>query len=145
MGVPPRTPEGCSTSDSSAARFITAPRLRARQPDNNCFYALNKLRRFETAGKVNKYEGWEMMSLVWMTIRFVAFDCDSCRLWNSHLTIAVIMATSGPGRTGKSTNSDGFARSFRRHYQRGAKYAEPANLYKFTRPRFPANKLRPDV
>jgi succinate dehydrogenase / fumarate reductase, flavoprotein subunit len=92
-------------------------------------YALDEqVRRFETEGKVNKYEGWEMMSLVLddhqvcrgvvamnlQTLELKAFPAD-----------AVIMATGGPGLIfGKSTNSmvcTGSANAAA--YIQGAKYA----------------------
>ncbi|MGH9882212.1 MAG: succinate dehydrogenase flavoprotein subunit, partial [Pyrinomonadaceae bacterium] len=92
-------------------------------------YALDEqVRRFEVAGKVRKFEHWEMLSLVLddhqvcrgliamnlQTLELKAFPAD-----------AVIMATGGPGLIfGKSTNSmvcTGSAASA--CYQQGAKYA----------------------
>src|SRR5687767_1205465 len=92
-------------------------------------YALDEqVRRFETAGKVRKFEHWEMLSLVLdnhqvcrgliamnlQTLELKAFPAD-----------AVIIATGGPGLIfGKSTNSmvcTGSAVSA--CYQQGAKYA----------------------
>src|SRR4028119_1067688 len=92
-------------------------------------YALDEqVRRYEVGGKVKKYEGWEMLSLVLddhqvcrgliamnrHTLELKAFPAD-----------AVIMATGGPGLIfGKSTNSmvcTGSAVSA--CYQQGAKYA----------------------
>jgi succinate dehydrogenase / fumarate reductase flavoprotein subunit len=92
-------------------------------------YALDEqVRRYEVEGRVQKYEGWEMMSLVLddhqvcrglvamnlQTLEMKAFKAD-----------AVIMATGGPGLIfGKSTNSmvcTGSAVSA--CYQQGARYA----------------------
>jgi succinate dehydrogenase / fumarate reductase flavoprotein subunit len=92
-------------------------------------YALDEqVRKHEVAGKVTKYEGWEMLSLVLdnhqvcrgvvamnlQTLELKAFPAD-----------AVIIATGGPGLIfGKSTNSQtctGSAASA--CYQQGAKYA----------------------
>jgi succinate dehydrogenase / fumarate reductase flavoprotein subunit len=92
-------------------------------------YALDEqVRRYEAAGKVRKFEHWEMLSLVLddhqvcrgliamnlQTLELKAFPAD-----------AVIIATGGPGLIfGKSTNSmvcTGSAVSA--CYQQGAKYA----------------------
>jgi len=92
-------------------------------------YALDEqVRRYEVSGKVRKFEGWEMLSLVLddhqvcrglvamnrHTLELKAFPAD-----------AVIMATGGPGLIfGKSTNSmvcTGSAVSA--CYQQGARYA----------------------
>jgi succinate dehydrogenase flavoprotein subunit len=92
-------------------------------------YALDEqVRRYETSGKIRKFEHWEMVSLVLddpqvcrgliamnlQTLELKAFPAD-----------AVIIATGGPGLIfGKSTNSmvcTGSAVSA--CYQQGAKYA----------------------
>jgi len=92
-------------------------------------YALDEqVRRFEVAGKVKKYEHWEMMSLVLdehqVCRGLVAMDLQTLEL-KSFAADAVIMATGGPGLIfGKSTNSmvcTGSAASA--CYQLGAQYA----------------------
>src|SRR5947209_19437691 len=92
-------------------------------------YALDEqVRRFEVTGKVKKYEGWEMMSLVLddhqVCRGVVAMNLRSLEL-KAFPADAVIIATGGPGLIyGKSTNSmvcTGSAVSA--CYQQGAKYA----------------------
>src|SRR5213082_661164 len=92
-------------------------------------YALDEqVRRFEVAGKVQKYEAWEMMSLVLdehqVCRGLVAMNLRSLEL-KAFPADAVIIATGGPGLIfGKSTNSmvcTGSAVSA--CYQQGAKYA----------------------
>src|SRR5213593_2535334 len=92
-------------------------------------YALDEqVRRFEVTGKVKKYEGWEMMSLVLddhqVCRGLVAMDLQTLEL-RAFSADAVIIATGGPGLIfGKSTNSmvcTGSAVSA--CYQQGAKYA----------------------
>ncbi|MFZ3373292.1 MAG: succinate dehydrogenase flavoprotein subunit [Desulfitobacteriaceae bacterium] len=91
-------------------------------------YALDEqVRRYETEGLVQKYEGWELLSVV--------IENDVCRgivaqnitdmTIHSFPADAVIVATGGPGMIfGKSTNSTintGSAASVL--YQQGVKYA----------------------
>jgi succinate dehydrogenase / fumarate reductase, flavoprotein subunit len=92
-------------------------------------YALDEqVRRRETESKVQKYEGWEMMSLVMddhgVCRGLVAMNLQTLEL-KAFKADAVIMATGGPGLIfGKSTNSmvcTGSAVSA--CYQQGAKYA----------------------
>jgi succinate dehydrogenase flavoprotein subunit len=92
-------------------------------------YALDEqVRRFEVAGKVKKYEHWEMMSLILdehqVCRGLVAMDLQTLEL-KSFAADAVIIATGGPGLIfGKSTNSmvcTGSAASA--CYQQGAQYA----------------------
>jgi len=92
-------------------------------------YALDEqVRRHEVGGKVKKYEGWEMMSLVLddhqVCRGLVAMNLRSLEL-KAFPADAVIIATGGPGLIfGKSTNSmvcTGSAVSA--CYQQGAKYA----------------------
>jgi succinate dehydrogenase / fumarate reductase flavoprotein subunit len=92
-------------------------------------YALDEqVRRYEVAGRVRKYEHWEMMSLVLddhqVCRGLVAMDLQTLEL-KSFAADAVIMATGGPGLIfGKSTNSmvcTGSAVSA--CYQQGAQYA----------------------
>src|SRR5204862_6870524 len=73
-------------------------------------YALDEqVRRFEVSGKVKKYEGWEMMSLVLHDHQIcrglVAMNLRSLEL-KAFAADAVIVASGGPGLIfGKSTNS----------------------------------------
>src|SRR5438105_1620052 len=92
-------------------------------------YALDEqVRRYEVAGRVQKYEAWEMMSLVLddhqVCRGLVAMNLRSLEL-KAFPADAVIIATGGPGLIfGKSTNSmvcTGSAVSA--CYQQGAKYA----------------------
>jgi succinate dehydrogenase / fumarate reductase, flavoprotein subunit len=92
-------------------------------------YALDEqVRRREAEGKVQKYEGWEMMSLIMddhgVCRGLVAMNLQTLEL-KAFKADAVIMATGGPGLIfGKSTNSmvcTGSAVSA--CYQQGAKYA----------------------
>ncbi|HEY8228576.1 MAG TPA: succinate dehydrogenase flavoprotein subunit [Pyrinomonadaceae bacterium] len=92
-------------------------------------YALDEqVRRYEVAGKVRKFEHWEMMSLVLddhqVCRGLVAMDLQTLEL-KAFPADAVIIATGGPGLIfGKSTNSmvcTGSAVSA--CYQQGAKYA----------------------
>ncbi|HEY3025264.1 MAG TPA: succinate dehydrogenase flavoprotein subunit [Pyrinomonadaceae bacterium] len=92
-------------------------------------YALDEqVRRQEVAGRVQKYEGWEMMSLVLDNAQvcrgLIAMNLQTLEL-KAFKADAVIMATGGPGLIfGKSTNSmvcTGSAVSA--CYQQGAKYA----------------------
>lgn len=92
-------------------------------------YALDEqVRRYEVAGKVKKYEHWEMLSLVLddhqVCRGLIAMDLQSLEL-RAFPADAVIIATGGPGLIfGKSTNSmvcTGSAVSA--CYQQGARYA----------------------
>src|SRR5213593_3734245 len=92
-------------------------------------YALDEqVRRYEVAGRVKKYEAWEMMSLVLddhqVCRGLVAMNLQTLEL-KAFPADAVIMATGGPGLIfGKSTNSmtcTGSATSV--CYQQGARYA----------------------
>jgi succinate dehydrogenase / fumarate reductase flavoprotein subunit len=92
-------------------------------------YALDEqVRRHESAGKVKKYEHWEMMSLILddhgVCRGLVAMDKSTLEL-RAFPADAVIVATGGPGLIfGKSTNSmvcTGSAVSA--CYQQGARYA----------------------
>jgi succinate dehydrogenase / fumarate reductase flavoprotein subunit len=92
-------------------------------------YALDEqVRRYEVAGKVKKYEHWEVLSLAiddyGVCRGLVAMERSTLEL-KSFPADAVIMATGGPGLVfGKSTNSmtcTGSAVSA--CYQQGARYA----------------------
>ncbi len=130
MGVPfSRTKEGLLDFRRFGGTLHNRTAFAGASTGQQLLYALDEqVRKFETDGKVNKYEGWEMLSLVLdnyqvcrgliamnlQTLELKAFNAD-----------AVIMATGGPGLIfGKSTNSmvcTGSAVSA--CYQQGAKYA----------------------
>jgi succinate dehydrogenase / fumarate reductase flavoprotein subunit len=94
-------------------------------------YALDEqVRRFEVAGRVKKYEGWEMLSLVLddhgVCRGLVAMErSDPEKNIKAFPADAVIMATGGPGLIfGKSTNSMVCTGSaVAACYQQGARYA----------------------
>jgi len=130
MGVPfSRTTEGLLDFRRFGGTLHHRTAFAGASTGQQLLYALDEqVRRYETAGKVNKYEHWEMMSLVLdghgvcrglvamerATLELKAFPAD-----------AVIVATGGPGLIfGKSTNSmvcTGSAVSA--CYQQGARYA----------------------
>jgi succinate dehydrogenase / fumarate reductase, flavoprotein subunit len=130
MGVPfSRTKEGLLDFRRFGGTKHHRTAFAGASTGQQLLYALDEqVRRREAEGKVKKYEGWEMMSLVLddhqvcrgliamnlQTLELKAFQAD-----------AVIMATGGPGLIfGKSTNSmvcTGSAVSA--CYQQGAKYA----------------------
>ncbi|MDX6695618.1 MAG: succinate dehydrogenase / fumarate reductase, flavoprotein subunit [Blastocatellia bacterium] len=130
MGVPfSRTKEGLLDFRRFGGTKHHRTAFAGASTGQQLLYALDEqVRRREAEGKVRKYEGWEMMSLVLddhqvcrgliamnlQTLELKAFPAD-----------AVIMATGGPGLIfGKSTNSmvcTGSAVSA--CYQQGAKYA----------------------
>jgi len=92
-------------------------------------YALDEqVRRYEAAGKVRKFEHWEMMSLVLDEAQvcrgLIAMNLQTLEL-KAFPADAVIMATGGPGLIyGKSTNSMVCTGSaVAACYQQGAKYA----------------------
>ncbi len=130
MGVPfSRTKEGLLDFRRFGGTKHHRTAFAGASTGQQLLYALDEqVRRYEAAGKVRKFEHWEMMSLVLddhqvcrgliamnlQTLELKAFPAD-----------AVIMATGGPGLIyGKSTNSmvcTGSAVSA--CYQQGAKYA----------------------
>jgi len=130
MGVPfSRTPEGLLDFRRFGGTKHHRTAFAGASTGQQLLYALDEqVRRHEVAGRVKKYEHWEVMSLVLddhqvcrgltamnlQTLEIKAFPAD-----------AVIMATGGPGLIyGKSTNSmvcTGSAVSA--CYQQGAKYA----------------------
>ncbi len=130
MGVPfSRTKEGLLDFRRFGGTLHHRTAFAGASTGQQLLYALDEqVRKFEVDGKVNKFEGWEMLSLVLddhqvcrgliamnlQTLELKAFEAD-----------AVIMATGGPGLIwGKSTNSQvctGSAVSA--CYQQGAKYA----------------------
>ena len=130
MGVPfSRTKEGLLDFRRFGGTLHHRTAFAGASTGQQLLYALDEqVRRFESAGKVNKYEGWEMMSLVLddhqVCRGLIAMNLQTLEL-RSFEADAVIMATGGPGLIfGKSTNSmvcTGSAVSA--CYQQGAKYA----------------------
>ncbi|MEZ5428386.1 MAG: succinate dehydrogenase flavoprotein subunit [Pyrinomonadaceae bacterium] len=130
MGVPfSRTKEGLLDFRRFGGTLHHRTAFAGASTGQQLLYALDEqVRKFEAGGKVKKWEGWEMLSLVLddhqvcrgviamnlQTLELKAFEAD-----------AVIMATGGPGLIwGKSTNSQvctGSAVSA--CYQQGARYA----------------------
>ena len=130
MGVPfNRTPEGLLDFRRFGGTLYHRTAFAGATTGQQLLYALDEqVRRFESEGKVTKYEGWEFLSAVLdgngvcrgicamdlRTMEVRTFPCD-----------AVIIATGGNGAIfGKSTNSvvcTGSAQSAL--YQQGAYYS----------------------
>src|SRR6187200_1748539 len=130
MGVPfSRTKEGLLDFRRFGGTLHHRTAFAGASTGQQLLYALDEqVRRYEAAGKIRKFEHWEMVSLVLdeaqvcrgliamnlQTLELKAFPADT-----------VIIATGGPGLIfGKSTNSmvcTGSAVSA--CYQQGAKYA----------------------
>lgn len=130
MGVPfSRTKEGLIDFRRFGGTLHHRTAFAGASTGQQLLYALDEqVRKYESAGKVTKYEGWEMLSLVlddYQVCRgLIAMNLQTLEL-KSFYADAVIMATGGPGLIfGKSTNSmtcSGSAVSAA--YQQGAKYA----------------------
>src|SRR5205809_139129 len=130
MGVPfSRTREGLLDFRRFGGTLHHRTAFAGASTGQQLLYALDEqVRKWEVAGKVNKYEGWEMLSLVLddhqVCRGLIAMDLQSLEL-KAFPADAVIIATGGPGLIfGKSTNSmvcTGSAVSA--CYQQGAKYA----------------------
>jgi succinate dehydrogenase / fumarate reductase, flavoprotein subunit len=130
MGVPfSRTKEGLMDFRRFGGTLHHRTAFSGASTGQQLLYALDEqVRRWEVAGKVHKYEGWEMLSLV-LDDHQVCRGVVAMNLQNLELKAfaadAVIMATGGPGLIfGKSTNSmtcTGSANSA--CYQQGARYA----------------------
>lgn len=130
MGVPfSRTKEGLLDFRRFGGTLHHRTAFAGASTGQQLLYALDEqVRKWETQGKVNKYEGWEMLSLVLddhqVCRGLIAMDLQSLEL-REFKADAVIMATGGPGLIfGKSTNSmtcTGSAVSA--CYQQGARYA----------------------
>jgi succinate dehydrogenase / fumarate reductase flavoprotein subunit len=130
MGVPfSRTPEGLLDFRRFGGTLHHRTAFAGASTGQQLLYALDEqVRRREVEGKVQKYEGWEMMSLILddhqVCRGLVAMNLQTLEL-KAFKADAVIMATGGPGLIfGKSTNSmvcTGSAVSA--CYQQGAKYA----------------------
>lgn len=130
MGVPfSRTKEGGLDFRRFGGTLHHRTAFAGASTGQQLLYALDEqVRKYEVDGKVTKYEGWEMLSLVLddhqVCRGLIAMNLQTLEL-KSFAADAVIMATGGPGLIfGKSTNSmtcTGSAVSAA--YQQGAKYA----------------------
>ena len=130
MGVPfSRTKEGLLDFRRFGGTLHHRTAFAGASTGQQLLYALDEqVRKFEVAGTVNKYEGWEMLSLILdgqqVCRGLVAMNLQTLEL-KAFKADAVIMATGGPGLIfGKSTNSmtcTGSAVSA--CYQQGARYA----------------------
>lgn len=130
MGVPfSRTKEGLMDFRRFGGTLHHRTAFAGASTGQQLLYALDEqVRKWEVQGKVNKYEGWEMLSLVLddhqVCRGLVAMNLQTLEL-KAFAADAVIMATGGPGLIfGKSTNSmtcTGSAVSA--CYQQGARYA----------------------
>ncbi len=130
MGVPfSRTQEGLIDFRRFGGTLHHRTAFAGASTGQQLLYALDEqVRKHEAAGMVNKYEGWEMLSLVLddhqVCRGLIAMNLQTLEL-KEFPADAVIMATGGPGLIfGKSTNSmtcTGSAVSAA--YQQGAKYA----------------------
>ena len=130
MGVPfSRTKEGLMDFRRFGGTLHHRTAFAGASTGQQLLYALDEqVRNWEVQGKVNKYEGWEMLSLVLddhqVCRGVIAMNLQSLEL-RAFPADAVIMATGGPGLIfGKSTNSmtcTGSAASA--CYQQGAYYA----------------------
>lgn len=130
MGVPfSRTKEGLLDFRRFGGTLHHRTAFAGASTGQQLLYALDEqVRKWETQGKVNKYEGWEMLSLVLddhqVCRGLVAMNLQTLEL-KSFAADAVIMATGGPGLIfGKSTNSMTCTGSaVGACYEQGAKYA----------------------
>jgi succinate dehydrogenase / fumarate reductase flavoprotein subunit len=130
MGVPfSRTQEGLLDFRRFGGTLHHRTAFAGASTGQQLLYALDEqVRRYESDGRVKKYEHWEMMSLVLddhgVCRGLVAMERGSLEL-KAFPADAVIIATGGPGLIfGKSTNSmvcTGSAVSV--CYQQGARYA----------------------
>lgn len=111
MGVPfSRTKEGLLDFRRFGGTLHHRTAFSGASTGQQLLYALDEqVRKFEVAGKVTKYEGWEMLSLVLddhqVCRGLIAMNLQTLEL-KAFAADAVIMATGGPGLIfGKSTNS----------------------------------------
>lgn len=130
MGVPfSRTKEGLLDFRRFGGTLHHRTAFSGASTGQQLLYALDEqVRRWEVAGKVTKYEGWEMLSLVLddhqVCRGIVAMNLQTLEL-KTFKADAVIMATGGPGLVfGKSTNSQTCTGSAAAAcYTQGARYA----------------------
>jgi succinate dehydrogenase / fumarate reductase flavoprotein subunit len=130
MGVPfNRTPEGLLDFRRFGGTLYHRTAFAGATTGQQLLYALDEqVRRFESEGKVTKYEGWEFLSAVLdgngICRGICAMDLRSMEVRTFHAD-AIIICTGGIGAIfGKSTNSvvcTGSAQSAL--YQQGAFYA----------------------
>src|ERR1035438_10162851 len=130
MGVPfNRTPEGLLDFRRFGGTLYQRTAFAGATTGQQLLYALDEqVRRFESEGKVRKYEGWEFLSAVLdsngVCRGICAMDLRSMEV-RTFPADAVIVCTGGVGAIfGKSTNSvvcTGSAQSAL--YQQGAYYA----------------------
>lgn len=130
MGVPfNRTPEGLLDFRRFGGTLYHRTAFAGATTGQQLLYALDEqVRRYESEGKVTKYEGWEFLSAVLdengVCRGISAMDLRSMEL-RTFPADAIILATGGVGAIfGKSTNSvvcTGSAQSA--VYQQGAYYA----------------------
>ena len=111
MGVPfSRTKEGLLDFRRFGGTLHHRTAFSGASTGQQLLYALDEqVRKWEVAGKVTKYEGWEMLSLVLDDAQvcrgLIAMNLQTLEL-KAFAADAVIMATGGPGLIfGKSTNS----------------------------------------
>ncbi len=130
MGVPfSRTKEGLLDFRRFGGTKHHRTAFAGASTGQQLLYALDEqVRRYEAAGKVRKFEHWEMVSLVLDDAQvcrgLIAMNLQTLEL-KSFPADAVIVATGGPGLVfGKSTNSMVCTGSaVAACYQQGAKYA----------------------
>ncbi len=130
MGVPfSRTQEGLIDFRRFGGTLHHRTAFAGASTGQQLLYALDEqVRKYESAGHVKKYEGWEMLSLVLddhqVCRGLIAMNLQTLEL-KEFAADAVIMATGGPGMIfGKSTNSQTCTGSaVSACYQQGAKYA----------------------
>lgn len=130
MGVPfNRTPEGLLDFRRFGGTLYNRTAFAGATTGQQLLYALDEqVRRFESEGKVKKYEGWEFLSAV-LDSKGVCRGICALNLRSMEVQTfpaeAIILATGGIGAIfGKSTNSvvcTGSAQSA--VYQQGAYYA----------------------
>lgn len=105
-----RTPEGLLDFRRFGGTLYNRTAFAGATTGQQLLYALDEqVRRFETEGKVQKFESWEFLSLVLdnqMVCRGItAINLDTMEV-RAFRADAVILATGGPGLIyGKSTNS----------------------------------------
>lgn len=130
MGVPfSRTNEGLMDFRRFGGTLHHRTAFAGASTGQQLLYALDEqVRKWEVQGKVTKYEGWEMLSLVLddhqVCRGLIAMNLQTLEL-KAFAADAVIMATGGPGLIfGKSTNSMTCTGSaVAACYQQGARYA----------------------
>src|SRR6202451_4560355 len=111
MGVPfNRTPEGLLDFRRFGGTLYHRTAFAGATTGQQLLYALDEqVRRYESEGKVKKYEGWEFLSAIidgkGVARGIVALDLRSMEL-RAFAADAIILATGGNGALfGKSTNS----------------------------------------